>query len=204
MGLYGYEPGQLPPESISTPPDMVPFWAPGSVPDAYESPSQWDIFYIGGDPLPGLARVRGARQIKVDQRNAPGTEGSTLTFLGRTSAEIQVTLRMWTNEQLDVWNKMVPKIQPPPGKLPPEPLDVYHPALAMLAMKSLLCLDAGIMQPSGDPGVFETQLRFIEFLPEMKAPVKTAEASGAIGSSKSKLTSGQPQSFPPSKAEHKP
>ena len=208
MAFQGYDFTQAqvispPPAPVQSPGTIksiqgaVPFWAEGSLPDVFDSPSAWDTLWVAGVPLPGKALVQGARKIKVDQRDAAGTDGSTLTFLGRDSSEITVKLEIWTADQLAEWAKMAPKLQPPPTQQAPEPFDVYHPALAVNAIKSLYLLDVGILAPMANPGVFETQLRFIEFLnPKAVKPTTAAYSASGTG----KQGAGKPQTQPiPSK-----
>ena len=192
-------------DEITSSPDVVPFWALGARSEAYESNSAWDVFYVNGDPLPGIAIVQGARQSRIDERNAAGQDGSILTELGRTSSEIMVRLQIWTQEHLAAWRRIAPQFQPTPGVAPTNLIDVYHPALALIGVKSLLCTDTGVFQPTRVWGIMETQIRFIEFLPPTKGKVNTPTA---VGYSSPKSLGGA-QAYPsgkgtPSKGEAGP
>jgi hypothetical protein len=182
-------------------PDEVPPFDPGALVDTLPSPSAWDTMIVGDDRLPGVAIVSGGRRSKVDQKSSPGSDGSTLTFLGREPADINVKLVMWDGAQLRAWAKILTRIMPPPGKIPPAPYDVYHPALAVNRIRSLYLMDVGLLKPSGQPGVWECELRFLEFLPPNKVGINTPFAS----KSTAKQGAGKKQALPkPSETEHKP
>jgi hypothetical protein len=75
-----------------------------------------DIFRIAGFILPGPVKVESHRRSRTHKKNAPGTDGITATHLGYEQAEVTVRMRIWTDAQWQVWQKILPVIQPNPGK----------------------------------------------------------------------------------------
>lgn len=76
----------------------------------------WDVVRIGGQALPGIAKVTGNQQRKVDKHHAAGADGGSSTDLGYQPAEFSIALRMWTAAQLAAWDAMRPKLFPRPRR----------------------------------------------------------------------------------------
>ncbi len=181
-----------PPAALQARADDVPFWDPGAPVESFASPSAWDVLVIGNETLPGVAIVTGGRRQKLDRKDSPGTDSSTITQLGREPAQIEVRLVMWTPEQLAQWVRIAKVLHPPFGKGMGKPYDVYHPGLAALSIWSLILVDIGVTAPGGQPGVYESRLRFIEFAPPAQVGTKTPLSSGHD----TKVGQGKPQKIP--------
>jgi hypothetical protein len=138
--------------------------------------SIWDRFVVAGRALPGVATVEGSKSCKLDQRNAPGTDGATLTHMGNESSPVTVRLRIWTADQYEAWKSRREELMASTGKARPKPVMVYHPALADLGIKSLYVKEVGFLrtQPGG---LGEVIIKFLEFLPPSKAGVSTPKAA---------------------------
>jgi hypothetical protein len=163
--------------------------------------SVWDRFVVAGRALPGVATVKSSREVAIDERNSVGNDGATLTHTGNRSGKVDVRLRLWTQKQWDEWEKRVPELLAKSGKTRPSPVTVYHPTLAVLGIKSLICtkVDGGHAQPGG---LCEIELNFVEFLPPSKAGIVTPKRA-AINLDLNNAVTGQkktgPTPVPPSK-----
>lgn len=75
-----------------------------------DSPDLWDTVYLGGNALPGIARVTATHGRKLDTKSAPGTNGARVVDKGYQPAKVDITLRFWTKEQLETWFRVAPTL----------------------------------------------------------------------------------------------
>lgn len=127
--------------------------------------SAWDTFFYAGQPMPGIARVEGMKEAKFDEKNAPGTDGATLTHLGNNSAKVSVKLTLWTEDHFDGFAAFMPRLVAQTGKQRPKAVKVYHPALAAMGINALICQGVGVPELRSPGGALDVKLKFIEFLP---------------------------------------
>lgn len=156
---------------------MASFWDTGGGEDfGAKLYSAWDIFKVAGKALPGVASVEGEKRYKIDKREAPGTDGATLTNLGLDTTEVTVRVRMWTADQFTRWcDNVVPLLQPGKPGTKPKALRVFHPALAAAGISSLYPMSVGL--PVVRSEIAEVVIKFVQFLPPNKSGVKTVKAA---------------------------
>lgn len=75
-----------------------------------DSPDLWDTLYLGGSPLPGLASVSATHGRKLDSKSAPGTNGARIIDKGYQPAKVDITIKLWTKEQLETWFRLAPTL----------------------------------------------------------------------------------------------
>lgn len=136
-----------------------PFWDfpfAGNGPDAQPpfggaNTSPADLFKINGIYLPGPAIVKAKRRAKTQKKKQPGVNGETATHLGYDAAEIRVTFRMWTQQQWDAWQALIPVLQPKPGKdvvtTTTTPTNFSNPAGQALLVGAVNIGDANLVAP---------------------------------------------------------
>lgn len=136
----------------------------------------WDVLVLDGTPLPGKATVHARAGRKIDVRESPAANGSGLSYLGYQPASIDVTLVLWTDEQLDQFAKWLPAVQPRASQGAPRAVSVYHPALQLLGIESVFVQEIGAPELDDD-GRATVQMRFIERRPlgTKNAEVKQVE-----------------------------
>jgi hypothetical protein len=77
-----------------------------------------DYALIGGiAQTPGTCVVSGNKSRALDKKKASGSDGSRLTFHGIENAEGEMTITIWTPEQLRVMQELIPLIFPPTQKV---------------------------------------------------------------------------------------
>lgn len=139
------------------------FWGSGSEEALdVEWLSSWDVVTLGGETLPGRCVLRGQFARKIDVKQAPGRDGSTLTDLGYEPARIELTIWLWTEEHWEAFERLVPRIRPRPGKGMGEALDVSHPATSLYGIKSVYVERMGLPQDGAVKGVKEVSVGLIE------------------------------------------
>ncbi len=179
----------------------IPEWDPGAiVQDLIEqNGTEWDRITIAGVKLMAIADVQGDKDTRIDVKQTPGTDGATATSLGVSPAPITIRLRFLTLEAVQQWADIVPSLQPIPGKPPTDPVDVYHPALALNGIKSLYLKTLGTLRVSHPGGPMEVLTRWLEFLPPKKTGTHTAIGSKDSGLAKTKTApTFQPKKVKPS------
>jgi hypothetical protein len=179
-------------------------WDPGaSVDDLVDQyGTEWDRLTIAGVKLDAIAEVFGDKDVRIDVKQTPGADGATQTTLGLSPAPITIKLRFLTVDALVQWADLVPQLQPLPGKPRPDPVDVYHPALAINGIKSLYLKMLGTVRVPAPGAPAEVVTRWLEFLPTKKNPVKTAlgSASSGLGQAKKAQTFQKPPTRPSANA----
>lgn len=79
--------------------------------------------------------VDGAAAIKLDVKNAPGTDGASETYQGYEPSKPTVKFTIYTAQMwLDV-QAMIREIKPKPGKTAPAPIEIVHPLLSILGLR---------------------------------------------------------------------
>lgn len=179
----------------------LPFWDPGATPwdNTAQLRTEWNTFYVDGEPWPGIAWVTSTRHQGVDLKESPGSDGATLTNCGSKPAEVAVRVQLWTPEHLASWARIVPTMEARPGHPRTTPFSAGHPSLTMHRITRLWLKSVSMLAPGPVPGVFETVVTFYEWLPRNRkaqgvlTPVKATAAGGETG----------PQAFPLAKpSEH--
>lgn len=164
------------PESVSTAADAELY---GDLRDP------WDIVILGDWKLPGIADVGGhGIEHQIDVKKSPGKDGATITDLGRELAKIEIKLQMWTKGQWAEFSRqsMALQVKDPKGGL--TPIDVRHPAINAIGVRSLVVNRIRTPQVGRhQPGVIVVELECTEFRPPATGNVtNTPKASRSVES----------------------
>lgn len=168
-GNYTKYQGGIPNSSpIILPEDAtVPYW--DTPPEAlYPSDPNgfdpWDTIYFAGKRFPGIARVRTKKSRRVDVKEPRGQDGATMTSTGYKPAEIDITLSIWTQDQLSQLQKQMQIILPAAGaKGTITAVTVYYPALAVLGIGSIFIFDVDALEPSSPKGMWSMKIHCREW-----------------------------------------
>lgn len=127
----------------------------------------WDVIYMAGKRVPGLAEVKMKRASRVDKRGSNGSSGMAMTSLGYSPAEITIKIRLWTTQQLaDLQSITIPSIQPHPGKSRvPKTIEVQYPSLSMWGVKSLYVVGIAGPEKTSTPQLWEVTFTCDELSP---------------------------------------
>ena len=155
-----------------------------SAPDAFVSPfddpDAWDVIILADQQSPGIADVAGAGSPRTwDERKGQGMSGATLVYTGDGLAEFPVVLYFRTKQDITDWNAWKPIVAKTPRGVQPKALDIYHPGLADIGIKSVVVLDVSMMEKDGDTGGQKVTIKF-------KSQQKPVPSSGKADSSYSK------------------
>lgn len=141
-----------------------------------EQRDPWSVAYLAGNRLPGRATVEGSTQRKIDVKNGPGLDGATMTHQGYEPAEVTITLLMWTEQQWADFERIIPQLQPKPGKPPAFPMGLEHPAAAVMGITRVYVEKVSLPKEGSVPGSREVQISCKQWV---KAPAKVVTPKNA-------------------------
>jgi hypothetical protein len=122
-----------------------------------------DFVIVRGLPTPGVGTIqRAKRTIKVDEIGGYGVSGSVLVVHGRRLVPFDIVIKLTTPEDWAEWDNFKSVVLTMPSGINAKALDVWHPWLVMLEVKSAIVTD--VSQPEDDgTGVFTITISMIEF-----------------------------------------
>ncbi len=146
------------------------------------------------DRTPGICNVSVRRGRGIDRKKSAGSDGERLTFKGINNADIEISITIWTPDQLarlqDLWRIL----QPPLGKGDPQAFDVKHPQLQFLGVKSAVFVDCSGLEQGSTNKTRVFTIKAVEYFPPGKKNV-TASPKKAL-SRGSKLDPQKPGENP--------
>lgn len=137
-----------------------------------------DHILLAGQASPGLAEIVGAGSPrKWEERAGYGLSGARNIFRGVGCAKFSVKLRLYSAQDWANWYAWKPLVDKPPLGSRAKALDIWHPYLEALDIKSVGVED--VSQPEQtDNGEFTITIKFVEFR-QLKAALSKPEASKA-------------------------
>ena len=135
----------------------VEFWddpygpdASGMLDDRY-SLNPWDFVILGEFKSPGIVEVNAQPAMKFDEKGSAGRHGSSISFTGYKPTKVDLTIHIWTADQLEVLDLMIGKLWPVvTGKNPsPKALKITHPALNQIHVKKIAIVGVSPLVASG-------------------------------------------------------
>lgn len=138
-----------------------------------------DKWVLAGRLSPGMGSIEKANSPrKWDEIGGYGASGSVLIFHGRKLVPFDGVLRLYTEEDWADWDAFKPIVLRPPYGSTPKALDIWHPWLQLLEVKSAVVTD--VLQPEEiDNGGYRIVIQFLEHRKPklaLAAPVASAPA----------------------------
>ena len=138
-----------------------------------------DSVIFAGQQTPGVAEVVGASAPRrFDERESYGFSGAYIVYHGHKLAHFTVRVRLYTEQDWSDWHAFKPLVDRVPRGRRQGSIDVTHPFLAMLGIRSAVVED--VTQPEqNDSGVWQIDIKLIEW----RAPhIALAQPEGAEAS----------------------
>lgn len=133
--------------------------------------------------FPGICDVQVKRGRDLDRKKSAGSDGQRLTFKGISNADVDISVTIWTPEQLEVMRQLWNVIQPPVGKGSPAAFDCEHPQLGFNQVKSLCFVDSVGLIDGSTPRTKVFNIKAVEYFPPgTNSTVKTIKKSYDRGS----------------------
>lgn len=135
----------------------------------FDFPETWDVIVTGQQTSPGICKVTGFKRAhEWDVKKGKGTLGGTLTFTGRPPAKGSVVFKLWLPSHFTAWDLFRPLLKYDPTRKTVQAIDIYHPALADIDIKSVVTENIGAIEHEGE-GMYTISVDFIEYFPPPKA-----------------------------------
>jgi hypothetical protein len=135
----------------------------------------WDRITLGGDPLPGRAKIlRGGAGLKRDEKKATGKSGSKPSYHGFECKDIEIQVACWLDNHFDAMDAWLKKHGPQPDKsVRPEAIDAA--ALRHLPVKYAKVIEVSEWKEASE---FGRGGRMLTLLAQAYTkPVKTTQTS---------------------------
>lgn len=168
------------------------YYTPGFTGNTYMS-NVWDYCVVNGVRTPGkVLDVKVVKGRDVDKKKAAGSDGARNTIHGVDPGSVEISIMIWTPEQLRQLQKMWDLVFPVSGKGQPQPWDTQHPKLKFHHIKSLQFFKG----EGPDPGPIVQSRVFtmhsVEFMPpgKKKATVTPVASKGSLLDPGRKPTAG--------------
>lgn len=133
---------------------------------------------VGGMYTPGLCEVVGASSPRDwAEFRGYGLSGATVRFRGIKLSHFSLRIRLYSVEDWNDWHAFKPIVDKPPLGKRPRAIDISHPLLEDLGIRSAVVEDVG--QPDeDDDGAWTIEVKLIEFR-KPKLTLSTPEGSDA-------------------------
>lgn len=145
-----------------------------------DNPQAHDVIVLGSATSPGICLpFEPKRKSDFDQKKGKGTLGATATYVGRPLASWSITFQLWLARHWDEWAAFVPLLNYDPTKKKVQAIDIYHPSLAELSIKSVVTTSIGMIKHEGKQ-LYTREVEFLEYFPTPnKSAVSTPSGSQA-------------------------
>lgn len=138
-----------------------------------DTPELYDVITLAGRPSPGRARLNIAkRDYGWDEQKAKGNDGAETVKNGASLVKFTVELFLWRDAKRDCfaeWESWKAVLDTPVDPKSPKALDIYHPELDELGVRSAVVKARGPAHPDGAGGC-TVSIDFLEYAPAKKAP----------------------------------
>lgn len=118
---------------------------------------------IGGQLTPGICEIIGADSPRAwDERQGYGLTGATVFYHGTKLSHFSIKFWLYTAQDWDDWHAFRPLVDRPPIGKRARSLDIAHPLLEDLGIRSIVIESVGVAEQADD-GVWTIELKVIEF-----------------------------------------
>lgn len=145
--------------------------------DPLQSPI--DYVVLSGRRSPGIATLSNASSPREwDERKGPQLSGAALVFKGIGVAKFTLELRLYTDAHWQEWRAWSPIVQRPPRGERANAMDIWHPILEDLGIRSVVVEDVAQPMQTAD-GEWTIEIKFIEYRAPQPA-VRRADGQAAV------------------------
>ena len=151
--------------------------------------SDWGEISIGGNRVYGIAEVTPKCGIKIDEKEAPGVNGSTVTIQGRKMHKFEIIIRFGYYDVVDgstpetQFTSVVTMLKSIlPSKETAKPLAVSHPVFDLYGVREVLVTEWSGPEMKSD--LWEVKLDCMQYRkpsPPAKPATTTPDATDSVG-----------------------
>ncbi len=157
----------------------------------------YDVVKIDGVENPGIIAPGGItgfkRVTEWDVKKGKGTKGGTATLSQLPPAKGSIKFLLWDPFHFEAWNAIYrARFKYDPTKKTKNAVDIYHPALDTLDIKSVVTESIGPEEYEGK-GLWSITVELLEYIPAPKANISnTPSGSTSNGAKNASGSSGDP------------
>lgn len=124
-----------------------------------------DFAIVAGVRTPGICEIVGFKStLRWDERRGYGLSGATLRFRGIALARGKLILRLYTDQDWADWDTFAPLVARPPLGERAHSLEISHPILEDLGVRSVVVESVGQpTQSSESGGVWTIEIALIQW-----------------------------------------
>lgn len=143
-----------------------------------DNPQDYDFIVVGSARSPGICRpFEPKRKHEWDVKKGKGVRGATVTYVGQAPAQWDVVFELWQASHWDDWASFATLLKYDSTKKAVQAIDIYHPSLAEVDIKSVVVEAIGAITHEGK-GLYTRTVSFLEYFP----PPKLSAVSTPAGS----------------------
>ncbi len=153
----------------------------------YDWPELYDKLFLAGTVSPGVCKMSSPPQRDEgwDKQEQKGKAGGETIHNGKKLIEFEVEFELWKDDVVDCfeeWDEWKKILLTPIKKNAPRALDVYHPQLDGLDIKSVVATSWTEPVPDGKGGA-KVKIKFLEYSPPKPKAAGKPKGSKAGGGS---------------------
>lgn len=128
-----------------------------------------DFAELGGQRTPGICEVIGAGSPRQwDEGRGPGLSGARLRFRGLRLGKPMLRIKLVSEQDFADWEAFRSVVQRPPLGERPRALDIVHPILEDVGIRSVVVEDVSQLTQT-DNGEWTVEIKLIEYRPPVRA-----------------------------------
>lgn len=157
--------------TVLIPKSTVPFWnEPNGTDD-------WDVLILGGEFMPGIARVQLTVEYDLDTKKPKGSDGWSMTDNGEVPAPLSIELLMWTSAQLREFERVLPLLRAAKKGGRRDPLGIVHPIASLAGIDAVTIKKFTLPMPDSVNG-WRVPIEAIQWFPEPKPKTQAIGKGG--------------------------
>lgn len=140
----------------------------------------WDEIILGGESMPGLANIETSVERSVQLSSPKDSDGVTLANNGYKGAKIRCTFRMWEDEQIEDFFRLLPLFHPAAGG-DTRPVEILCPSAFILGVTQIYITAWRVPTPNSARDYFMPSFQAVQWFPgpqEAPQPPQVAPSAG--------------------------
>ncbi len=165
--------------------------------DPITNPQAWDVIIIAGQTSPGFCEVgEFKRAHEWDVKKGKGVFGATTTFVGRPPAKGTIKFYLWRPSDFVAWDTFRKLLKYDPTKTTVSAVDIFHPSLADIDVKSVVTESIGNIVHEGQQ-MYSISVELLEYFPPPKISAVATPSTSKTGSGSSAGKNADPWNTDP-------
>jgi len=140
----------------------------------------WDTLFLGGDFMPGVARVDVTLSSDLDIAKPKAGKGATIKDNGDPPAKLKIRLQIVTKDEIDALAQKLSLLRPKAKNGARDPVEIGHPNANFWGINTITITDISSPQPDAVDGWIIT-IDAVQWFPAPKAVAAASKKPTATG-----------------------